>query len=254
MKICWRREWQPTPVFLPEKSRGQSRSLAGYIQSTGSQRVRHDWVTNTYSIVGNFQKHLICDYFVLYVYILTTLKIFYFIYLYALGLGWGTWDLWSSLHHVRCLLAPSGIFLSWRTQSSLSHSGSSSSARDATQAPWLGPWNLGHWTARQGPSYYIFTQVWLTFQGIFIHTLSNHVVHLIPHSPSTYCVIAFLSTTNLKFKWYNILKGRNVTPDTFLLISIIQEPVLEKKPHKDVGNSVQHADILKKKKGLQVSA
>ena len=45
-----------------------------------------------------------------------------------------------------------------------------------------------------------------------------------------------------------------MTPDTFLLISIIQEPVLEKKPHKDVGNSVQHADILKKKKGLQVSA
>ena len=25
----WRRKWQPTPVFLPEKSQGQ-RSLAGY--------------------------------------------------------------------------------------------------------------------------------------------------------------------------------------------------------------------------------
>ena len=35
---------------------------------------------------------------------------------------------------------------------------------------------------------------------------------------------------------------------------IIKEPVLQKKPHKDVGNSVQHAGILKKKKGLQVSA
>ena len=28
-KILWRREWQPTPVFLPGKSHGQ-RSLAGY--------------------------------------------------------------------------------------------------------------------------------------------------------------------------------------------------------------------------------
>ena len=28
-KICWRRLWQPTPVFLPGESYGQ-RSLAGY--------------------------------------------------------------------------------------------------------------------------------------------------------------------------------------------------------------------------------
>ena len=28
-KIPWRREWQPTPVFLPVESHGQ-RSLAGY--------------------------------------------------------------------------------------------------------------------------------------------------------------------------------------------------------------------------------
>ena len=28
-KILWRREWQPTPVFLPEESHGQ-RSLVGY--------------------------------------------------------------------------------------------------------------------------------------------------------------------------------------------------------------------------------
>jgi len=28
-KIPWRREWQPTPVFLPRESHGQ-RSLAGY--------------------------------------------------------------------------------------------------------------------------------------------------------------------------------------------------------------------------------
>ena len=40
-KIPWRRAWQPTPVFLPGESHGQ-RSLAGYIQSMGLQRVRSD--------------------------------------------------------------------------------------------------------------------------------------------------------------------------------------------------------------------
>ena len=30
-KIPWKRKWQPTPVFLPRKSRGQ-RSLASYSQ------------------------------------------------------------------------------------------------------------------------------------------------------------------------------------------------------------------------------
>ena len=39
-KIPWRRKWQPTPVFWPGESHGK-RSLAG-LQSTGSQRVRHD--------------------------------------------------------------------------------------------------------------------------------------------------------------------------------------------------------------------
>ena len=29
MLVCWRRKWEPTPVFLPQKSHGQ-RSLAGY--------------------------------------------------------------------------------------------------------------------------------------------------------------------------------------------------------------------------------
>ena len=45
----WRRKWQPTPVFLPGESHGW-RSLTGYIQSTGSQRARHDWATK-HSIV-----------------------------------------------------------------------------------------------------------------------------------------------------------------------------------------------------------
>ena len=38
-KLLWRREWQPTPVFLPGESHGQ-RCLAGY--SPWGRRVRHD--------------------------------------------------------------------------------------------------------------------------------------------------------------------------------------------------------------------
>ena len=45
-KIPWRREWQPTPVFLPEGFLGQ-RSLAGY--SPRGRRVRHDWETDTFT-------------------------------------------------------------------------------------------------------------------------------------------------------------------------------------------------------------
>ena len=45
----WRREWQPTPVFLPGEFHGQ-RSLVVY-SPRGHKRVRHDWATNTqYSI------------------------------------------------------------------------------------------------------------------------------------------------------------------------------------------------------------
>ena len=44
-KICWRREWQPTPAFLSGEFHGQRR-LAGY--SPWGCRVGHDWVTNTH--------------------------------------------------------------------------------------------------------------------------------------------------------------------------------------------------------------
>ena len=40
-KIPWRRNWQPTPVFLPGKSHGQ-RNLVGY--SPWGCRVKHDLV------------------------------------------------------------------------------------------------------------------------------------------------------------------------------------------------------------------
>ena len=45
------REWQPTPGFLSEKSHGQ-RSLAGSMESMGSQGVGHNWVTNTHTTVN----------------------------------------------------------------------------------------------------------------------------------------------------------------------------------------------------------
>ena len=43
--IPWRREWQPTPTFLPGEFHGQ-RSLAGYSLVWG-HRVGHNWATNT---------------------------------------------------------------------------------------------------------------------------------------------------------------------------------------------------------------
>ena len=42
-KIPWRRKWQPSPVFLPEKSRRQ-RNLAG-CRPWGHKRVKHDLAT-----------------------------------------------------------------------------------------------------------------------------------------------------------------------------------------------------------------
>ena len=38
--ILWRRKWQPTAVFLPGKSQGQTKEPGG-LQSMGLQRVRH---------------------------------------------------------------------------------------------------------------------------------------------------------------------------------------------------------------------
>ena len=46
-KISWRRQWQPTPVFLLEEFHGQ-RSLVGF-QIVGLQRVSCDSATNTHT-------------------------------------------------------------------------------------------------------------------------------------------------------------------------------------------------------------
>ena len=42
-KILWRREWQPTPIFLPGESHGQRRPAG--CSPWGRRRVRHDLVT-----------------------------------------------------------------------------------------------------------------------------------------------------------------------------------------------------------------
>ena len=42
-KIPWRRAWKPPPVFLPGES--PQTEEPGRLQSMGSQRVGHDWVT-----------------------------------------------------------------------------------------------------------------------------------------------------------------------------------------------------------------
>ena len=44
-KIPWRRKWQPTPVFLPGKSRGQ-RSLAGYSLWGHKESDMTQWLKN----------------------------------------------------------------------------------------------------------------------------------------------------------------------------------------------------------------
>ena len=36
---CWRRKWQPTPVFLPGESQGQ-RSLLGAVYGVAQSRTR----------------------------------------------------------------------------------------------------------------------------------------------------------------------------------------------------------------------
>ena len=41
-KIPWRREWQPTPIFLPGEFHGQKKKKPSGLQSMELQRVRHD--------------------------------------------------------------------------------------------------------------------------------------------------------------------------------------------------------------------
>ena len=67
----WRREWLPTPVFLPGEFHGQG-SLLDY--SPWCHRVRHDWATNT-----SMNKVPSC--------LFMTWKLTYFLVLYSIPLS-----------------------------------------------------------------------------------------------------------------------------------------------------------------------
>ena len=56
-KIPWRREWQPTPVFLPGEFRGQ-RSLAGH-SPWGRKEPETNEATDTFTSVWNEVRHLV---------------------------------------------------------------------------------------------------------------------------------------------------------------------------------------------------
>ena len=56
-KIRWRREWQPTPVFLPGESHG--RRTPGRLPSMEWQRVRHSWVTSLSLFFWSFSAELL---------------------------------------------------------------------------------------------------------------------------------------------------------------------------------------------------
>ena len=47
-KIHWRREWQPSPIFLLGEFRWTEEP--GGLQSRGSQRIRQGWATNTFTL------------------------------------------------------------------------------------------------------------------------------------------------------------------------------------------------------------
>ena len=59
-KIPWRREWQPTPVFLPGESTWTEEP--GGLQSIGSQRVRRGWATK-HTHISLSQCHLLKSHF-----------------------------------------------------------------------------------------------------------------------------------------------------------------------------------------------
>ena len=53
----WRREWQPTPVFLPGESHGQ-RSLAGHGPWGGRESDTTEVTEHTFTSLAYFQKNI----------------------------------------------------------------------------------------------------------------------------------------------------------------------------------------------------
>ena len=97
-KIPWRREWQPTLVFLLGESHIQ-RSLVGY-RSLESQRVRHNWVTKSSPLEYRLHKARILPKRELWVIsqILLHEKVFHDDYYYH-------------YHHYYCLLSDKNLYM-----------------------------------------------------------------------------------------------------------------------------------------------
>ena len=58
-KIPWRRAWQPSPVFLPGKFRGQ-RSLVGYSLWGHKESDTTEWLTHTFKFFSHLSTGLRC--------------------------------------------------------------------------------------------------------------------------------------------------------------------------------------------------
>ena len=53
-KILWRRQWQPTPIFLPGESHGQRSSLVGYSQWGHKESDMTEWLSLTHTHTHTF--------------------------------------------------------------------------------------------------------------------------------------------------------------------------------------------------------
>ena len=74
-KIPWRRKWQPTPEFLPEKFYGQ-RSLVGYSPRGRKELDTAEWLKHTHTHTHTHTEYWV-EFLVLYS---RSLLIIYFIY------------------------------------------------------------------------------------------------------------------------------------------------------------------------------
>ena len=55
-KIPWGRAWRPTPVFMPGESSWTEEP--DWLQSRGSQKVRHDWSTKHTALGNRYNIHI----------------------------------------------------------------------------------------------------------------------------------------------------------------------------------------------------
>ena len=65
--VCWRRKWQPIPVFLPGESHGQ-RSLVGYSPWGHKESDMTERLTHTCSVCSTWRKYMDKHIFVIWVF------------------------------------------------------------------------------------------------------------------------------------------------------------------------------------------